>query len=126
MAQDFAKQRQPTGVRRKPVRAATRTAALPKTTHWSWFFSGLMAGGIVAIAGYLGVRELEADAAEAAAIASDNPAELPQFNFGFYEELARAEVTVANAPVAAAAVEAPPTSTPASTEAPATAATTEA
>lgn len=100
MAQDYAKQRNPDAQRRRPVRAATRTAPSQPGTHWSWFFSGLMAGVIVAIAGYLGVVKLEADAAENAQLAqgSDNPAELPTFMFDFYNDLANAEVAVATPP----------------------------
>jgi cell division septation protein DedD len=102
MAQDYAKQRNPDAQRRRPVRAATRTTTSQPSTHWSWFFSGLMAGVIVAIAGYLGVVKLEADAAENAQIAqgSDNPAELPAFMFDFYNDLANAEVAVAIPPPA--------------------------
>jgi len=109
MAQDYAKQRNPDTPRRRPVRAATRTGTTQPSTHWSWFFSGLMAGLIVAIAGYLGVVKLEAGAAENAQLAqgSDKPAEQPTFTFGFYNDLANAEVAVATPPAADAPTEAP-------------------
>lgn len=128
MAQDYAKQRTPDAQRRRPVRAATRTGAIQATTHWSWFFSGLMAGVIVSIAGYLGVLKLEADAAENAQIAqnSENPEEPPTFIYGFYDDLANAVVSVdtppvAGAPVAAAAAQAAPVAAPSDSGEPATA-----
>jgi len=116
MAQDYAKQRAPDAQKRRPVRAATRTGAVQPTTHWSWFFSGLMAGVIVSIAGYLGVLKLEADAAANALTAQNaDPAELPTFIYGFYNDLANAEVTVdvpLAAGVAAATADAPPAPVP--------------
>jgi len=101
MAQDYAKQRNSDAQRRRPVRAATKSNAVQPGTHWSWFFSGLMAGVILAIAGYLGVVKLEADAAESAQTVqgTEDPAELPAFLFDFYRNLANAEVAV-NAPPA--------------------------
>jgi hypothetical protein len=100
MAQDFAKQRNQDTARRRPARAATRTSKEPEKTHWSWFFSGLMAGVILAIAAYLGVIKLDNAATEVAQSTpnAESPAELPAFRFGFYEELARAEVEVSAAP----------------------------
>jgi len=100
MAQDFAKQRNQEPARRRPARAATRTTKEPEKTHWSWFFSGLMAGVILAIAAYLGVMKLDNAATEVAQSTpnAESPAELPAFRFGFYEELARAEVEVRAAP----------------------------
>lgn len=120
MAQDFAKQRNQDSTRRRPARAATRVSPEPERTHWSWFFSGLMAGVILAIATYLGVMKLDADATELAQAnaSTDSPAELPAFRFGFYEELARAEVEVAPAPTEGAEVE--PSPSDASSRTPAT------
>lgn len=113
MAQDFAKQRNQDSARRRPARAATRTPREPEKTHWSWFFSGLMAGVIVAIAAYLGFMKLDAEVAEVAQATpagAESPAELPTFRFGFYEELARAEVEVDAAPADGTE---PPAATPA-------------
>lgn len=118
MAQDFAKQRMPTGVRRQPTgRAATKTVPAAQASHWSWYFSGLMSGVIVAIVAYLGLVKLEEDATETTQIvqASEDPVELPTFNFGFYKDLENAEVTVpppvVEAPPIAAAAQAPPPAT---------------
>lgn len=116
MAQDFAKQRMPTGVRRKPtVRAATRTAPASQSSHWSWYFSGLMSGVIVAIAAYLGLLKLDADSAETPQIvqATEDPVEAqPTFNFGFYKNLENAEVTVSPPPVEPSPAAAPPPAAP--------------
>lgn len=94
MAQDFAKQRNnPDGNKRK--RAASKPAA-GGNANWSWFFSGLMSGVIISIAAYLGVLKLGEGVAETAQSAQTgaNPEDLPTFSFGFYNELANAEVAV--------------------------------
>lgn len=94
MAQDFAKQRSnPDGNKRK--RAASKPAP-SSNASWSWFFSGLMTGVIVSIAAYLGALKLEEGVVESAqnVQSGTNPEDLPAFSFGFYNELANAEVAV--------------------------------
>lgn len=107
MAQDFARQskKRVEVERHKPARAATRVVVKEHKNYWSWYFSGFMSGIIVAIIGYLGILGLETRTAEIAqAQAGEAPvAEPPAFNFGFYENLKNAEITVAE-PEAAPAV----------------------
>lgn len=104
MAQDFAKQRQQAAAprRRSSRPAATRSLPAEASSHWSWFFSGLMAGVILAIAGYLGLMKLEAGASEAALArqGSESIVEPPVIDYGFYRDLESAEVAVNVTPMA--------------------------
>jgi cell division protein FtsN len=99
MAQDFAKQRQaPPPSRRPPSsRPAARTADSVKSTHWSWFLGGICCGFLIVGIGYLGIIKLDTEITEAtqtaAASAAANP-NRPTFDFGFYDELANAEIMV--------------------------------
>lgn len=121
MAQDFAKQVKPQVEKRKSARAATRVVVKEQRNYWSWYFSGLLSGIILAIIGYLGMLRIEARNAETAQTQPGEikDPELPAFDFGFYENLANAEISVsrpAPAPDTTAIETAPAvTSTPAST-----------
>jgi cell division septation protein DedD len=131
MARDFAKQGKQQVEKRKPARAATRVIVKEQRNYWSWYFSGLLSGIILAIIGYLGILRVETQNVETAQTQTGEAAdtELPAFDFGFYENLANAEINVAQpspdttstetAPVAAT----PSPATP-STAMPSTAATT--
>jgi cell division protein FtsN len=96
MAQDFAKQGKPQVEKRKPARAATRVIVKEQRNYWSWYFSGLLSGIILAIIGYLGLLRIETQDAETAQAQTGEAAatELPAFDFGFYENLANAEINV--------------------------------
>lgn len=122
MAQDFAKQRNnPDGNKRKHSASKSPTSG---NANWSWYFSGLMTGVIISIAAYLGVLKLGEGVTEGAQNVQTNPEELPAFRFGFYNELANAEVAVNVPPVAtepgtdAVAGNPAPATTSATTEAP--------
>jgi cell division protein FtsN len=96
MAQDFAKQRQVAPPnRRNTVRAASRTAPESSRSHWNWFFSGIFCGFLVVGIGYLGIIKLDNELNQAVQIANttDTP-NRPTFDFGFYGELANAEINV--------------------------------
>jgi cell division protein FtsN len=96
MAQDFAKQRQvaPTN-RRNTVRAASRTAPESGTSHWNWFFSGIFCGFLVVGIGYLGIIKLDSELTQAVQNANTtNTPNRPTFDFGFYGELANAQISV--------------------------------
>lgn len=103
MAQDFAKQRQVPPPNRRPpssrpaTRAAERAAESVKSTHWSWFLGGICSGFLIVGIGYLGIIKLDTEITEAtqtaAASAAENP-NRPTFDFGFYDELANAEIMV--------------------------------
>jgi hypothetical protein len=120
MARDFAKQGKPQVEKRKPARAATRVIVKEQRSYWSWYFSGLLSGIILAIIGYLGILRVEPQNVETAQTQTGEAAdtELPAFDFGFYENLANAEINVAQptantastdtAPVAAAPANAAP------------------
>src|SRR5688572_3283399 len=118
MAQDFAKQRQAPSQNRKATRVPQRPA---KRAHWGWYFSGMASGALVAVFAYFGfaryqalMQETPAAVAEAIAEAQE---EMPAFDFGFYDELATAEVNVNVAsPVA---TETPAAATPAAASPPA-------
>ncbi len=116
MAQDFAKQskKRVEVDGRKPARAATRVVVKEQKNYWSWYFSGLMSGIIVAIIGYFGILRLETRIAETAQAQAGEASviEPPAFNFGFYENLKNAEITVAK-PVPAPAVTEPEPAAPA-------------
>lgn len=109
MAQDFAKQRQHSPAQnRKPARGPQRPA---KRSYWSWYFSGMFSGALAMVFAYYGYERYqtlmqESPAAEAIAEAQE---ELPDFDFGFYQELATAEVNVNKPP--AQGVETTPGST---------------
>lgn len=95
MAQDFAKQRSP---QPQAARKTGKPASRPqnKGAHWSWFFSGIIAGALLTGGGYLGFLRYQAtNPAALADSAAQTPVELPDFDFGFYHELATAEVAVA-------------------------------
>jgi len=96
MSHDFAKQRQAPGQRPRPQRAATRTRETPNQGHWGWFLSGIFCGFLIVGIGYLGLIKLDTAVTETAqsAGASGEPITRPTFNFGFYDELAKAEVKV--------------------------------
>jgi len=96
MAQDFAKQGKPQVEKRRPARAATRVVVKEQRNYWSWYFSGLLSGIILAIIGYLGMLRIETRSAETVQSQPSEPtdAELPAFDFGFYENLANAEINV--------------------------------
>ncbi|MES2624124.1 MAG: SPOR domain-containing protein [Pseudomonadota bacterium] len=123
MAQDFAKQskKRPEVERRKPARAATRVIVKEQRNYWSWYFSGLLSGVIVAIIGYFGILHIETQQAEAAQTAQAiDPAnaEPPAFSFGFYENLKNAEISVAQpAPAPEVITEATPPAASASSPA---------
>jgi cell division protein FtsN len=135
MAQDFAKQskKRIEVERRKPARAQARVIVKEQRNYWSWYFSGLLSGVIVAIIGYLGILRIEtrnAEITQAQTQAGDTPAaEPPAFNFGFYENLKNAEINVSR-PIktpevtstasAASTATAPPTTTATTTTAAAT------
>ncbi len=95
MAQDFAKQRTP---QPQSARKNGKPAARPqhKSAHWSWFISGIFAGMVLTGGGYLGF--LRYQAMNTTTLDTNNsaqtPVALPDFDFGFYNELATAEVTV--------------------------------
>ena len=95
MAQDFAKQRtpQPQSARKNGKRAARPQH---KSAHWSWFISGIFAGIVLTGGGYLGFLRYQAmnPTALDANNSAQTPVALPDFDFGFYNELATAEVTV--------------------------------
>lgn len=117
MAQDFAKQRPP---QPQPVRKNGKPASRPqqkKGAHWNWFFSGLIAGSLLAGAGYIGFLRYQAmnPAALNADSSAQAPIALPDFDFGFYNELATAEVTVSvpQDPAAAATDQSTPATIPA-------------
>ena len=113
MAQDFARQskKRVEVEGRKPVRAATRVVVKEQRNYWSWYFSGLLSGLIVAIIGYLGILRIETRNAETAQAQTGDVirAEQPAFDFDFYENLTNAEITVAQP------VKTPETSTPETT-----------
>ena len=96
MSYDFAKQRQPQGTRSRQQRAATRTSETAQQGHWGWFLSGIFCGFLIVGIGYLGIIKLDTAASETAqnAGSTDEPATRPTFDFGFYDELANAEVEV--------------------------------
>lgn len=106
MAQDFAKQRPPQqqAARKGGKPAARRSGG----SHWSWFGSGIVAGMLLAILGYTGFLHYQSLNSSALDTASQQPpAELPDFDFGFYQELATAEVAVASPADATGAVSEP-------------------
>jgi cell division protein FtsN len=113
MAQDFAKQGKPRVEveKRKPVRAATRVIVKEQKNYWSWYFSGLLSGIILAIIAYLGILRVETQNAEIAQTQAGDPpvTKPPAFDFGFYENLKNAEITVAQ-PVSTPEIT--PTATP--------------
>lgn len=95
MAQDFAKPRSSqTPPARRQARATGKTAGSGST--WGWFVSGLLTGVLLTLLGYLGYQRHQSNVAVAAASNAQSPeaARLPVFDFGFYEELANAEVAV--------------------------------
>lgn len=119
MAQDFAKQRQAhSSGNRKATRVPQRPA---KRSYWGWYFSGMFSGALAAVFAYYAFARYEALMEETPAIEQTAEAEqqLPAFDFGFYDELATAEVNVSVPAIAetkSAAVVA--TSTSASQQAP--------
>lgn len=96
MSHDFAKQRQAPGTRSRPQRAATRTSEAPNQGHWGWFLSGIFCGFLIVGIGYLGIIKLDTTVSETSqtAGATGEPVARPTFDFGFYDELANAEVEV--------------------------------
>src|SRR5688572_28291118 len=120
MARDFAKQGKQQVEKRKPARAATRVIVKEQRNYWSWYFSGLLSGIIVAIIGYLGILRVETQNVETAQIQAGETAdtELPAFDFGFYENLANAEINVTQpapntaSPETTPAAVTPPTTAP--------------
>jgi cell division protein FtsN len=113
MAQDFAKQRPPQQqASRKPGKGARPPA---RFSQLNWFISGFLFG-ILSVAGaYLGLvqyQNMHPDKRETGA-GKTAPDKLPAFDFGFYHELAKAEVpvkvqeTAGSAPVATTAKTAP-------------------
>lgn len=96
MSHDFAKQRQVQGTRPRPQRAATRTGETPQQGHWGWFLSGIFCGFLIVGIGYLGLIRLDNTITETAQApgAGSEPVTRPTIDYGFYEELANAEVAV--------------------------------
>jgi len=96
MSHDFAKQRQPQGARSRPQRAATRLSETPGQGHWGRFLGGIFCGFLIVGIGYLGLIKLDTAVTETAqsAGAAGEPVVRPTFDFGFYDELANAEVEV--------------------------------
>ena len=95
MAQDFAKPRSSqTPPARRQSRATSKAAGGGST--WGWFGTGLLTGVLLTLLGYLGYQRYESSASVAAASSAQSPeaTPLPVFDFGFYEELANAEVAV--------------------------------
>jgi cell division protein FtsN len=118
MAQDFAKQGKPQVEKRRPARAATRVIVKEQRNYWSWYFSGLLSGIILAIIGYLGILRVEPHEAETAQtqVGETTDAEPPAFDFGFYKNLANAEIDVAQpAPAPATTTETKPAAASTST-----------
>ncbi|HTQ99416.1 MAG TPA: SPOR domain-containing protein [Candidatus Acidoferrum sp.] len=93
MAQDFAKQRPSPQAKNKNARPARQGAPVSRL---NWFISGFLFGILCVIGGYIALTQyqsrhsktLEARASQAM---PDKP---PAFDFGFYHELANAEVAV--------------------------------
>lgn len=96
MSHDFAKQRQAPATRPRPQRAATRTSEIQSQGHWGWFLSGIFCGFLIVGIGYLGLIKLDTVVTETAqsSAATAPPGIRPTIDYGFYEELANAEVRV--------------------------------
>jgi cell division protein FtsN len=97
MSHDFAKQRQAPAARARPQRAATRTSEVPASqAHWGWFLSGIFCGFLIIGIGYLGLIKLDTAISETAQStgAPGEPARRLTIDYGFYEDLANAEVAV--------------------------------
>ena len=93
MAQDFAKQRPP---QQQAARKGGKPTARRSSSHWSWFGSGIVAGMLLAVGGYLGFLHYQSlNPSNPETASQQAPAEQPDFDFGFYQELATAEVAVA-------------------------------
>ena len=93
MAQDFAKKRTPPQGNRQAVRSGQGSAPV---SRMNWFISGFLLGVISVVGGYLGLMEyqkLHPDALKTVDDASI-PQKQPDFDFGFYRELAKKEVAV--------------------------------
>lgn len=121
MSHDFAKYRQAQGMPQRLRPPATRTTEQPPQHHWSWFLAGMLCGFLIIGIGYLGLVELDTGPSEpeaSAETAAEQPRR-PVIDYGFYEELARAEVTV-ELPPPPAATAAPAAAAQTSTAAPAT------
>lgn len=101
MSHDFAKQRQaPVRNKQHPARAATRTTEAVKSTHWNWFIAGVCVGLFGVGIAYVGIVKLDTEITEATSASTNNGASptRPTINFGFYDELANAEVEVNTTP----------------------------
>ncbi len=93
MAQDFAKQRPP---QQQAARKSGKPTVRRSSSHWSWFGTGVFAGMLLAVGGYLGFLHYQSLNPSTLETASQQaPTEQPDFDFGFYQELATAEVAVA-------------------------------
>jgi len=94
MAQDFAKQRPPQPqASRKPGKGARPPA---RFSQLNWFISGFLFGVLSVAGAYLGLvqyQNMHPDKQETGA-GKTAPDKLPAFDFGFYHELAKAEVPV--------------------------------
>lgn len=122
MSHDFAKQRHAQGARQRPLRAATRADEQHSQGHWGWFLSGIFCGFLIVGVGYLGLVQLDDQLTESSQSAAegDSAARRPVIDYGFYEELANAEVIVP-VPAAAATAANSETAPPAASEAASTA-----
>jgi len=122
MAQDFAKQRPP---QPQAARKSGKPGSRPqhKGSHWAWFVSGIIAGVVLTGSSYIGF--LRYQTANPTALDANNsaqvPVQLPDFDFGFYDGLANAEVAVSVPQDPVTASDQPATAaTPAAQAAPAT------
>lgn len=94
MAQDFAKQRQP---QEQASRKSGRGARPPaRVSRLNWFISGFLFGVLSLAGGYVALLQYQSmqPAKQEASAGKPTPDKLPAFDFGFYHELAKAEVPV--------------------------------
>ena len=94
MAQDFAKQRPPQPqASRKPGKGARPPA---RFSQLNWFISGFLFGVLSVAGAYLGLVQYQSTHADKQVTGNSKsaPDKLPAFDFGFYHELAKAEVPV--------------------------------
>jgi cell division protein FtsN len=109
MSHDFAKQRPHPGqgLQQRPLRAAATRAGEqpPSQSHWGWFLSGIFCGFLIVGIAYLGIVRLDGSVNEtpqSAEAAEETTPRRPVIDYGFYQELANAEVAVPQPPAAAA------------------------
>jgi len=114
MAQDYAKLRNRPVSRNGKARAATRTPPA-QSTHWPWYFAGVVSGLFAVFVGYIGIANFSNNSGQEDSIATVlTEDDLPIFNFEFYEELANASVDVTSGQLAGTPDSAVTTGQPAS------------